>query len=106
MFWSAYSGPTLAGLYSVTAPRMRATAGALYMFLMSVFGLGLGPFGVGVLSDLLTPVFGLGALRYALLLPIFMLPAMALALYRAAGALQDDLRIAGDAEALESRVRA
>jgi predicted MFS family arabinose efflux permease len=93
MFWSAYNGPTLASLYSVTAPHMRATAGALYMFLMSVFGLGLGPFLVGVLSDRLTPLYGLGGLRYALLLPIVVLPAMALALYRAAQALPNELQV-------------
>jgi predicted MFS family arabinose efflux permease len=93
MFWSAYTGPTLASLYSVTAPHMRATAGALYMFLMSVFGLGLGPFLVGVISDRLTPVYGVSGLRYALLLPVFVLPAAALALYRAAEALPNELRM-------------
>jgi predicted MFS family arabinose efflux permease len=92
MFWSAYNGPTLASLYSVTAPNMRAIAGALYMFLMSVFGLGLGPLLVGVLSDRLTPLYGDGGLRYALLLPISLLPVMALALYRAAQTLPNELQ--------------
>jgi hypothetical protein len=58
----------------------------------SVLGFGLGPFCVGSLSDLLTPFLGIESLRYALLLPIAVLPAIALVLYAASRALPTDLR--------------
>lgn len=91
LFWTVSHGPVLATMYSVTRPRMRATAGALYIFLMSVLGFGLGPFCVGSLSDFLAPSLGVQALRYAMLLPICFLPAMVIALYAAAKALPNDL---------------
>jgi predicted MFS family arabinose efflux permease len=95
LFWGSATGPTLASLYSVSAPHVRATAGAFYIFLTSVLGLGLGPFCVGALSDLLAPSHGAESLRYALLLPIALLPVMAVALYLAARSLPDDLRTVG-----------
>jgi len=104
IFWSSSTGPALASIYSVTAPHMRATAGALYIFLMSVFGLGLGPFAVGVLSDLLAPALGVQSLRYALLLPVGFLPVMAVTLYGAATALPSDLQRSSPPVSSESKL--
>lgn len=95
LFWSASNGPVVATVYSVTAPRMRATAGAIAVFVTSVLGFGLGPFCVGLLSDILAPSLGVEALRWALLLPICLLPVMVIALYAAAKALPTDLRATG-----------
>jgi predicted MFS family arabinose efflux permease len=95
MFWSVSNGPVIATLFSVTPPRLRATAGSITILFTSVLGFGLGPFCVGMLSETLTSSFGILALRYALLAPICLLPVMVVALYAAAKALPNDLRAAG-----------
>lgn len=84
LFLSVSNGPVLATLFSSVSPRMRATAGATTTFLLSVIGFGLGPFCVGVLSDILTPSAGAQALRYALLAPLCVIPFMVILLLRAA----------------------
>jgi hypothetical protein len=66
---------------------MRATAGAINLFFQSVLGFGLGPFCVGFLSDTLAPAFGAESLRYALFVPIALIPVMAWVLYAAAKTL-------------------
>jgi predicted MFS family arabinose efflux permease len=95
LFWTMSLGTVLATMYSVTPPQMRATGGAVYIFFMSVFGFGLGPYCVGLLSDFLSPSLGTDALRYAMLAPIAVLPLMVVVLYRAALALPKDLRAMG-----------
>jgi predicted MFS family arabinose efflux permease len=99
LLWTVPSGPALAMMYGVTRSTMRATAGALYIFLMSVLGFGLGPFCVGLLSDLFAPVLGTEALRYALIAPICLIPVLTVALYAAARVVKKDLAvIEGQAE--------
>lgn len=92
MFWSVSAGPSIAALYSVVTSRMRATAGAMTIFVVSVLGYGLGPFCVGVLSDSLAPIFGTEGLRNALFVPVCLLPLAAVALCMAARALPGELR--------------
>jgi hypothetical protein len=48
--------------------RMRALASAILLFILNIIGLGLGPFLVGVLSDLLSDSLGRESLRYAILI--------------------------------------
>ncbi|MFC4311617.1 spinster family MFS transporter [Steroidobacter flavus] len=91
LLWSVSNAPVIAAVYSVVRPRIRATAGAVAIFLTSVLGFGLGPFSVGLLSDLLAPAFGVEALRYALLVPVSFIPIMAAALFLAARSLRSDL---------------
>ncbi len=62
-----YLGPTFGMTQSLVAPRMRATASAILLFVINLIGLGLGPQAVGILSDLLHGEFGIESLRYALL---------------------------------------
>jgi predicted MFS family arabinose efflux permease len=93
LLWSVVVGPMVATLYSVVRPSMRATAGAINILFTSVLGFGLGPVTVGLLSDVLTPVFGTQALRYALLAPIGALPLMVIALLAAARTLPGDLKL-------------
>lgn len=95
LFWSVSNGPVVATITSVVISTMRATAGAITIFLASVLGFGLGPFCVGLLSDLLTPSLGVEALRYALLVPVGFLPLMGVAVYAAAQTLPGDLRAVG-----------
>lgn len=95
LFWSVSNGPVIATVYSVMMPRLRATGASISILITAVVGFGLGPFCVGLLSDMLTPSFGIEALRYALLGPICLLPAMVIALHAAAKALPNDLQAAG-----------
>ena len=41
-------------------PRTRATASAILLFVVNLLGLGLGPLGVGIVSDILNTSLGLG----------------------------------------------
>jgi predicted MFS family arabinose efflux permease len=91
LLWSVSNGPVIATAASVIAPSMRATSSSVIIFATSMLGFGLGPFCVGVLSDLLLPRFGSEALRYAFIVPISLLPAMAWVLYAASRSCADDL---------------
>jgi MFS family permease len=62
-----YLGPTFAMIQGLATVRMRAMASAILLFVISLIGLGLGPFLVGVLSDYLKPVYGEESLRIALM---------------------------------------
>lgn len=92
LFWSASNGPVIATAVSVIAPTMRATSSSVIIFATAVMGFGLGPFCVGLVSDLLAPLLGAQALRYALLVPISLVPMMAVVLYAAARTSRNDLR--------------
>lgn len=92
LFWSVSNGPVIATAASVVSPETRATSSSLLIFAASVLGFGLGPLCVGILSDLLLPTLGEQALRYAFLLPICLIPAMAFVLYGAAKSSAADLR--------------
>jgi MFS family permease len=59
-------GPSYALVQSLAGPRLRAVAAAIFMMLVNVVSLGLGPYLTGVLSDALTPRFGTDALTVSL----------------------------------------
>lgn len=65
-----YFGPTLAMLHTLVKPEMRSLASAILLFVNNIFGLGLGPLSVGMLSDRLTPTYGQQGLGYALAIMI------------------------------------
>lgn len=88
-------GAIAANVFSVVRPRMRATAGAVSLFATSLLGFGLGPSCVGILSDQLAPSFGAESLRYALILPIAVMPVLVLVLRAAVRTLPQDLMAAG-----------
>lgn len=67
VFGGMWLGPTFATTQGLVPPVMRATAAAILLFVINIIGLGLGPQGTGILSDLLEPQFGQESLRYALL---------------------------------------
>ncbi|MCB2048177.1 MAG: MFS transporter [Novosphingobium sp.] len=64
---SIWYGPAFAAAYSISPGNMRATNSALLLFLSNLFGLGLAPLGVGIISDVLGASMGAGeGLRWAL----------------------------------------
>ena len=57
-------GPTIAVIQDVVPPSMRAMASAVFLFIVTIIGLGAGPQVIGILNDLIgTP----DAIRYSLL---------------------------------------
>lgn len=67
IFSNSYLGPIFSLTQTLAPVRMRALASALMLFILNIIGLGLGPWAVGALSDLLRPAYGEDSLRYALL---------------------------------------
>jgi MFS family permease len=69
IFYAICFAPNYTVLQNVVQPRTRATAFAIYLLMVNLVGLGLGPVLVGSLSDYLSRGAGLGAaqgLRFAL----------------------------------------
>lgn len=62
-----HAGPTYALVQELVPLRLRALAAAFLLFSLNVIGGGLGPFLVGLLSDLLQPSLGHESLRYAMM---------------------------------------
>jgi MFS family permease len=60
-------GPTISAVQHLVPPAMRAVASAIFLFIINLFGLGLGSLLVGALSDSLRARFGTDSLRYAIL---------------------------------------
>jgi predicted MFS family arabinose efflux permease len=77
---NVYMAPGNAVSQTLAPPDMRAFTSAVFVLVVSIGGLGLGPTVVGMLSDLLINRFGLAetSLRYAL--PTVVLPATAAAI--------------------------
>jgi len=60
-------GPVLTAVQHLVPAPMRATASASFLLINNLIGVGFGAMTIGALSDALTPAFGDGALRIALL---------------------------------------
>lgn len=87
-----YLGPTFAMTQSLVPANMRAMAAAVLLFVINIIGLGLGPQGVGILSDLLNPSLGDESLRYALLFTVVSFAAWSAVHYGfASRTIRDDL---------------
>jgi predicted MFS family arabinose efflux permease len=65
-----FLGPSFAIAHALVTPRMRSVASAILLFVINIIGMGLGPYVVGILSDLLHPGFGIQSLRYALCIAV------------------------------------
>ena len=65
-----YLGPSFAMTQGLVTLRMRAVASAILLFMLNIIGMGLGPYLVGVFSDLLNPAYGIDSLRFALCLAV------------------------------------
>ena len=66
-FGGFYLAPTFAMIQSLVPVEMRSVAAAICLFLVNIIGMGLGPQGVGILSDYLAPEYGVESLRYSLM---------------------------------------
>jgi hypothetical protein len=92
LFGSCMIGPTLAVAQNLAKVRMRALVASLVALTLNLVGNGFGPLAVGVLSDLLTPRFGVEAIRYALLVPCTLaMMGAATCFYRGAGHFATEL---------------
>jgi MFS family permease len=71
-------GPVYACLQSIVPARSRATAVAMFLFIVNAIGIGLGPIATGIMSDVLARTFGPAeGLRLALILiSLFVLVAV------------------------------
>ena len=75
-----YLAPATAIVQNSVPASQRSTAAAILLFILNIFGTGLGPLYVGVLSDWLEPSLGAQALRMAMigLVPFFPIAAFSL----------------------------
>lgn len=98
------NGPIFAIVQTLVDERMRAMSiAAVYLF-ANLIGMGLGPLFVGVVSDLLSPLYGNESLRYALLAcaPGYLL--VTLSLWMASRTVERDLGGQGVPEKLSGTV--
>jgi MFS family permease len=72
-----YLAPVLAQTQSLVPLRMRGVASAIVLLIINLIGLALGPPVVGALSDFFTPQFGEDALRYSLMISVFIVGSWA-----------------------------
>jgi predicted MFS family arabinose efflux permease len=88
-----FTGPSFATIQTLAPTRMRAMAASLYLFILNLIGLGLGPAAVGIASDLLHPTLGPDALRWALCGVSLFEFAAVYCFLRAAKTVRDEIRI-------------
>ena len=62
-----YLGNSIATTHNLVGLRWRSTSSAILFLILNIIGLGLGPFAVGLLSDMFDPSLGIESLRYAML---------------------------------------
>jgi predicted MFS family arabinose efflux permease len=72
---NTYLAPALTVIQNSVAPSQRSAAGAIFLFVLNIIGLGCGPLLIGIASDWFAPTYGVHALRMALLClaPVFVL---------------------------------
>ena len=61
-----FTGPAFATVQALVPTRMRALAASVFLFVINIVGLGIGPQAIGIMSDLMHHAFGVNSLRYAL----------------------------------------
>ena len=62
-----YLGNSIATTHNLVGLRWRSTSSAILFLILNIIGLGLGPFVVGLLSDMFDSSFGIESLRYSML---------------------------------------
>jgi predicted MFS family arabinose efflux permease len=92
-----YVGPMLSMTQGLVRLRMRATASAILLFMLNMFGLGAGPLLVGFLNDQLNDRFGLEAIRYSLLVVGIIGGLASVFFLQASRTLREDLLARDDA---------
>lgn len=66
--------PIYVAVHGLTRSDMRAMGTFLVVVVTNIGGVGFGPFVVGVMNDLLAPHFGVGAVRYSLMIAAMAAP--------------------------------
>lgn len=74
LFASSYLGPTFALIQGLAPLRLRALWAAVTLLVINMVGLGLGPLGIGIVSDMLRPHFGTESLRWAMVMMAALTP--------------------------------
>jgi len=87
-----YLGPSFAMTQGLVTLRMRAVASAILLFMLNIIGMGLGPFLVGVFSDMLNPTLGIDSLRYAMCIAVLVNLWAAIHYFVGARSLRGDLQ--------------
>lgn len=87
-----FNGALYATVSAVVPSSSRATAIAAMLVGANLIGMGLGPYVVGVLSDLLAPTMGVAALRYAMLVQVIALAGAAVSLVLGSRHIKSELR--------------
>ena len=101
------NGPIFAAMQSLVHEKMRSVAVAVAFMLANLIGFGLGPLALGVLSDLLHPMFGQDSLRYALV--IFSPGSLWVAFYlwKVSNTIEEDIKnTEAEADAKKSSINA
>jgi predicted MFS family arabinose efflux permease len=97
ILFNVYLGNTIASTHGLVGLRMRALSSAILFLIINTIGLGMGPWTIGMLSDVLAPTLGAESLRYAM---VSVLPAVmfwsACHFLLAARSLREDLAAAPD----------
>jgi MFS family permease len=93
LFTSLWIGPAASTVQDLVLPRMRGSASAAYLLVVTFIGLAMGPYTIGRLSS------GLGDLRTGLLLSLVANLIAAVLLWRASASLP------GDEQSLLERAR-
>ncbi|MBI2992619.1 MAG: MFS transporter [Gammaproteobacteria bacterium] len=88
---SIFFGPSFAMTQALATLRMRAVAASILLFVQTLIGLGLGPFFVGVISDVLQPSLGAESLAYGLVIVGLVNIWAAAHYFHAARTLREDL---------------
>jgi MFS family permease len=105
MLGHMFLGPVMAMLQGLAELRRRAVAAAVYLFLVNLVSMGVGPVTIGIVSDRFSPVYGNDALRYALLTIVTVTSIWAAGHFMAAArTLRGDLERARNAIELDARL--
>ena len=94
-----YLGPSFAMTQALVSLRMRAVASAILLFMLNIIGMGMGPYLVGVASDLLSADMGVHSLRYALCLAVLVNVWAACHYFVGARSLRGDLEFVESSQA-------
>ncbi|MDP6376063.1 MAG: MFS transporter [Pseudomonadales bacterium] len=86
-----YLGPSFAMTQGLVTLRMRAVASAILLFMLNIIGMGMGPYVVGITSDLLAPPYATDSLRYALCFAVLVNLWAAIHYFTGARSLRGDL---------------
>lgn len=89
-FSLAWLGPALSAFQNMAPPNMRATAGAVFLLINNLIGLGFGDFFIGRMSDFYKAQYGDESLRYSMLTAVGFYVIAALLYFIAAPRVKKD----------------